>query len=139
MDKLRIWFLSFTPYFNLVSNLSIVSIWSLNFQCHVNLVSTVIFQMEIAEVINGQNKKLVYYHINIDSFFFFFAVSHVSNFHSKTKLTYNTERLWTKLTQCQKVVDQIDIIERLRTRLKYDVKNRDQICSLPIINQSRFN
>ena len=97
--------------------------------------------MEIADVANGQNKKisLLPHQQRLFFFFFFFAVSHFSNFHSKTKLTYNTERLWTKLTQCQKVVDQIDIIERLRTKLKYGVKNRDQIYSLPIINQSRFN
>ena len=35
--KLRIWFLSYTPYFNLVHNLLIVSIWSLTFQYRVNL------------------------------------------------------------------------------------------------------
>ena len=59
MGNLRIWSLSFTPYFNLVHNLSIVSIWSLTFQYHVNLVSTIIFWMQIADVVNGQNKKLV--------------------------------------------------------------------------------
>jgi len=37
----------------------------------------------------------------------------------------------TKLTQYRKVRDQIDTIERLRTKLKYGVKDRDQICSLP--------
>ena len=36
----------------------------------------------------------------------------------------------TKLTQYQKVRDQIDTIERLNTKLKYDVNNRGQIRSL---------
>ena len=66
-DKLHICVnlsLSFTPYFNLVSNLSIVLIWSLTFLCYVNLVFTVIFWMEIADVANGQNKKFVYCHID---------------------------------------------------------------------------
>ena len=30
-------------------------------------------------------------------------------------------------------MDQVDTIEKLRTKLKYDVKDRDQICSLPQI------
>ena len=38
---------------------------------------------------------------------------------------------WTKLTRCQKVRDQINTIKRLKTKLKYGVKNRDQISSLP--------
>ena len=33
--------------------------------------------------------------------------------------------------QYQKVRDQIDIFKRLRTRLKYDIKVRGQIYSLP--------
>lgn len=37
----------------------------------------------------------------------------------------------TILTQYQKVRDQIDTFERLRTKLTYDVKVEDQICSLP--------
>ena len=37
----------------------------------------------------------------------------------------------TKLTQHLKVMDQINTIERLKTKLKYNVKNRDQICNLP--------
>ena len=41
-DKLHFWSLFFTQYFNLVSNLSIMSIWSLIFQCYVNLVHVVI-------------------------------------------------------------------------------------------------
>ena len=57
MDKLRIWSLSYTSYFNLVFNLSIVSIWSLTFQYHVNLVIIVIFWMKIDDAFNGQNKN----------------------------------------------------------------------------------
>ena len=37
----------------------------------------------------------------------------------------------TKLTCHWKVRDQIDTIERLETKLKYDVNDKDQICSLP--------
>ena len=59
MDKLRIWSLSYTSYFNLVFNLSIVSIWSLTFQYHVNLVIIVIFWMKIDDAFNGQNKKFL--------------------------------------------------------------------------------
>ena len=65
MGKLCILSLSFTPYLNLVLNLSIVSIWYLNFQCHVNLVSSIISWIEIADMANSQNKKLVYCHINV--------------------------------------------------------------------------
>ena len=39
----------------------------------------------------------------------------------------------TKLTQYQKVRDQIDTTERIETKLKYSVKDKDQICSLPFI------
>ena len=38
----------------------------------------------------------------------------------------------TKLTQYRKVRDQINTIEMLETKLKYGVKHRDQICSLPL-------
>ena len=62
--KLCIWSLSFTSYFNLVSNISIMLISSLTFQCHVNLVYIVISLIEIADVENGQNKKLFDCHIN---------------------------------------------------------------------------
>ena len=58
--KLHIWSLSFIGYFNLVPNLSIVSIWSLTFQYRVNLVLTIIFLMKIDKVSNGQNKKLAF-------------------------------------------------------------------------------
>ena len=37
----------------------------------------------------------------------------------------------TKLTRHWKVKDQIDINKMLEAKLKYDVKDRDQICSLP--------
>ena len=33
----------------------------------------------------------------------------------------------------EKVRDHIDTIEMLGTKLKYGVKNRDQLCNLPII------
>ena len=36
----------------------------------------------------------------------------------------------TKLIQDWKVMDQIDTIKRLETKLKYDVNNSDQILSL---------
>ena len=62
--KLHIWSLSYTPYFNLAFNLSIVSIWSLTFQYYVNLVHIVISWMKIDDMSNGQNKILVYCHIN---------------------------------------------------------------------------
>ena len=38
----------------------------------------------------------------------------------------------TKLTRHWNIRDQIDTIKRLRTKLKYVVKSRDQICSLPL-------
>ena len=38
----------------------------------------------------------------------------------------------TILTQYQKVKDQINTFERLKTKLTYDVKVEDQIYSLPI-------
>ena len=42
-----------------IHNFSIMLIWSLTFQCCVNLVIVVISSMEIANVANGQNKKLI--------------------------------------------------------------------------------
>ena len=57
--KLHTWSLFFTPYFNLVHNFSIMLIWFLTFQCCVNLVIVVISSMEIADVTNGKNKKLI--------------------------------------------------------------------------------
>ena len=79
MGKICIWFLSFKPYFNLVHNISILSII---FQCHVNLVSTAISWMEIANMANRQNKKFVYCHIN-GNIFFILAVNHISNFYTR--------------------------------------------------------
>ena len=38
----------------------------------------------------------------------------------------------TKLKRHQKVRDQIDIIERLKTKLKYGVKDKNQIRNLSI-------
>ena len=37
----------------------------------------------------------------------------------------------TILTQYQKVKDQTDTIKRLKAKLRYDVKDRDQLCNLP--------
>ena len=65
LGKLRIWSIFYTPYFNLVHNLSIVPIWSLTFQYCVNLVSTVNFWMKIDDAFNGQNKKLVFVDVTI--------------------------------------------------------------------------
>ena len=85
MGKLHIWSLTFTLYFNLVPNISIVSIWSLTFQYCVSLAPAVIFWMKIDDVSNGQNKKLAFVDgtINLN---FILAVSHVSNF----DLRYNS-------------------------------------------------
>ena len=38
--------------------------------------------------------------------------------------------IWTKLTSIEKVRNQIDTIEKLWTKLKYGVKDRDQLCNL---------
>ena len=65
LGKLRIWSLSYTPYFNLVPNLLIVSIWSLTFQYRVNLVLTVNFLMKFDDTSNGQNKKLAFIDVTI--------------------------------------------------------------------------
>ena len=66
MGKLCFWSLTYTPYFNLIHNLSIVSIWSLTFQYPVNLVPTVILWMKIDDMSNGQNKKLASVDVTIN-------------------------------------------------------------------------
>ena len=38
----------------------------------------------------------------------------------------------TILTQYQKLRDQIDTIERLGIKLKYDIKDKNQLCNLPL-------
>ena len=58
MGKLRIWFLSYILYFNLIPNLLIMSIWFLNFYYHINLIPIIIFWMQIDDMFNGQNKKI---------------------------------------------------------------------------------
>ena len=58
MDKLPIWYLSFTFYFNLIYNLSFMSIWFLIFSCHVNLVLVIISWIEKSDVSNDLNKKI---------------------------------------------------------------------------------
>ena len=85
MDKLCFWSLTYIPYFNLIHNLSIVSIWSLTFQCRVNLVPTVIFWMKIDDMSNGQNKKLAYVDVTINENFIL-VTFYVNNFH----LIYNS-------------------------------------------------
>ena len=74
--KLCVLSLSFISYFNLISNLSIILISSLTFQCYVNLVFAVISWMEITNVVNSQNKKLVF--VNL---IFILTVCHINNFH----------------------------------------------------------
>ena len=68
--KLRIWSLSYTLYFNLISNLSIVSIWSLTFQYCVNLVPAIIFWMKIDDMSNSQNKKVAFVDVTINLILF---------------------------------------------------------------------
>ena len=58
------WSLSLIIYFNLVLNISIVSIWSLTFQSRVNLVYVIIYWMKINDMSNSHNKILVYCHID---------------------------------------------------------------------------
>ena len=65
MGKIRIWSLSFIPYFNLVSNLSIMSIYSVTFQYCINLVSTIISWMKITNVAKVKIKKLVSIYVAI--------------------------------------------------------------------------
>ena len=43
----------------------------------------------------------------------------------------------TKMTRHWKVRDQIDIIERLITKLTYDVKNRNHLLSMPGLRMAR--
>ena len=65
MGKIRIWSLFFIPYFNLVSNLSIMSIYSVTFQYCINLVSTIISWMKITNVAKVKIKKLVSIYVAI--------------------------------------------------------------------------
>ena len=82
--KLRIWFLFYILYFNLIHNISIVSIWSLTFQYCVNLTPAIIFWMKIDDVSNGQNKKLAFVDVTIN-LNFILTICHVNNFY----LRYN--------------------------------------------------
>ena len=56
----------------------------MNYSVSVNLIFTVIFWMEIADVANDQNKKLVSVDVTIN-FFFFFFICHINNFHVRDK------------------------------------------------------
>ena len=81
MGKLHIWSLSYTPYFNLVPNISIVSIWFLSFQCCINLVLTILFRMKIDDSSNGENKKkLDFVDVTIHKNFIL-VICHIINFH----------------------------------------------------------
>ena len=82
--KLRIWFLFYILYFNLIHNISIVSIWSLTFQYRVSLASVIIFWMKIDDVSNDQNKKLAFVDVTIN-LNFILTICHVNNFY----LRYN--------------------------------------------------
>ena len=82
--KLRIWFLFYILYFNLIHNISIVSIWSLTFQYRVSLAPAIIFWMKIDDVSNGQNKKLAFVDVTIN-LNFILTICHVNNFY----LRYN--------------------------------------------------
>jgi len=59
MGKLQSWSIFFTPYFNLVPNISIVSIWSLTFSmlCQFSLP---IPWMKKADVLNKTIKKIFF-------------------------------------------------------------------------------
>ena len=83
--KLCIWFLFYILYFNLIHNISIVSIWLLTFQYRINLAPTFILWMKIDNVFNGQNKKLAFVDVTIN-LNFILVVCHVNNFH----LRYNS-------------------------------------------------
>ena len=63
--KLHIWSQFYIPYFNLVFNLSIVSIQSLIFQYHINLLLIIIFWMKIDDAFNSQSKKLAFVDVTI--------------------------------------------------------------------------
>ena len=63
MDKICILSISFTPYFNFVSNFSIALIWSMSLSFRWKL---------IADVANSQNKKLVSVDVAINYFFYFY-------------------------------------------------------------------
>ena len=43
------------------------------------------------------------------------------------------------LTQYQKVRDQIDTIERIGTKLKYGMKDKDQLCNFPLLLLLLYN
>ena len=49
----------------------------MNYSVSVNLIFTVIFWMEIADVANDQNKKLVSVDVTINFFFFFSFVTSI--------------------------------------------------------------
>ena len=80
--KLSVWLLSFALYFTLVHNILIVLILSLIFHCHVNLVFAIISWIKIADIANGQNKKLVLGKKKKKKFIL--IICHDTNFHQIT-------------------------------------------------------
>ena len=81
-NKMKITFLSlsYILYFNLIPNISILSIWSLIFQYHVNIVIAIIFWMKINNMFNGQNNKLAFIDVRINKNFIL-TICQVSNFY----------------------------------------------------------
>ena len=79
--------------------------------------------MEIVNVANNQNKKLVSIDVAIKQFFIL-TFCHVIN-------SIQEIIVWTKLIQHWNNRDQIDTTERLEIKLKYNVKEMDQIHTLP--------
>ena len=81
-NKMKITFLSlsYILYFNLIPNISILSIWSLIFQYHVNIVIAIIFWMRINNMFNGQNNKLAFIVVRINKNFIL-TICQVSNFY----------------------------------------------------------
>ena len=81
-NKIKITFLSlsYILYFNLIHNISILSIWFLIFQYHVNIVIAIIFWMKINNVFNGQNNKLVFVDVRINKNFIL-TICQVRNFY----------------------------------------------------------
>ena len=78
--------------------------------------------MKITDIENGQN-KIKFIVTSTKANFLFWPLDTSSIFIQKIIVG-------TKLTHHWKVMDQIDRIEKLETKSKYDVI-RDQICSLP--------
>ena len=116
--KLSVWLLSFALYFNLIHILSIVLILSLTFQCYVNLVFVVIFWIKITDIPNSRNKKLVFGTKKKKTNFLFWSFV-------KSLISIKEIMIWTKLIWYWKIRNQINTIEKVWTKLKYSIKDRD--------------